>query len=769
MEHNEIPKVYDPSQAEPLWENYWLKEEVYREVYALKGNGRSLYVVDTPPPFTSGNLHVGQGYWISIADTLARYKRMRGFDVVLPQGWDTHGLPTELKVEKQLGVSRVNRDEFEKKCVEWTQQMIHLMKADMIRLGYRPQWEEFEYSTHSPEYLRAVQLSLIRMYSQGLIYVDRFPVLWCPNCSTAIAQAETGYEERDGVLYTVRFEVEGGSYLSIATTRPELIPACQAIMINPQDQRYTHLLGRRVKLPFTERYVRVLTDSEVDMGFGTGAVMVCSYGDETDIKWIRRYALPTSQIIDEKGYFVAPEWLKGKSISEARKEIVSRLRSAGAIQEEKRIRHSVLIHAERSDCRAPIEFLEKEQVLIKTKAFLDRVSEAASQIVFHPHYMREKLNDWIASIEWDWIASRQRVFGTPFPFYHCSSCGSLIPVPEDRLPFDPRKSEKLFKTCPKCASDKVSPILDVCDGWIDSSITPLFVTGQYSDRKPPGEAYPVDLRIQGQDIIRTWLFYTIFRCTMLTSKPPFKEALVHGWILDAQGKKMSKSRESLPLKRIVEEYGADSLRYSLMTFSVGADFEFTPDFVRRGKLFMQKIWSAYRFSAPHITNVLKRVSKSPIDNWILQRLKETVRRMTEHFDSYEFNDGLEVFHNFFWHELCDEYLEAVKHRASSDEDAKNTLSNVMWTSLRLLAPIMPHLAEELYQRFFTHIGKISIHATEWPSTEEFQVDENLAELGAKVIYVIKQARRIKALNNIPLGQRVTKVVIGIPKEYQDVT
>jgi len=768
MEHSNIPKVYDPKQAEPTWENHWLRDEVYRAVYAMKGDGRPLYVFDTPPPFTSGNLHVGQGYWISIADTLARYKRMRGFDVILPQGWDTHGLPTELKVEKQLGVSRADRDEFERKCVEWTQRMIELMKSDMVRLGYRPQWEDFEYTTHSPEYLRAVQLSLIQMYKQGLLYIDRFPVLWCPNCSTAIAQAETGYEERDGVLYTVRFEVEGGGYLSIATTRPELIPACQAIMVNPQDRRYTHLVGRRVKVPFTERYVNVLQDQEVDTDFGTGAVMVCSYGDETDIKWIKRYSLPTSQIIDEKGRFTAPEQIKGKSVSEARREIVGILRSTGAILEEKKIRHNVLIHAERSDCRAPIEFLEKEQVMIKTKSLLDKVSEAASHIVFHPPFMKEKLNDWIASVEWDWIASRQRVFGTPFPFYHCVDCDSLIPVPEDKLPFDPRKSETLFKTCPKCASNRVNPILDVCDGWIDSSITPLFVTGQYSERKPLGEAYPVDLRIQGQDIIRTWLFYTIFRCSVLTSKPPFKEALIHGWILDAQGKKMSKSRESLPLKRIVEEYGADSLRYSLMTFSIGADFEFTPEFVRRGKLFMQKVWSAYRFSTPYIGSINKHTSKSPVDNWILQRLKDTVTRMTKYFDSYELNDGLEVFHNFFWHELCDEYIEAIKHRVSYDEDAKNTLSQVMWTSLRLLAPIMPHLAEEIYQRLFLDKDKPSIHAAEWPLPQEILTDDKLAELGSKIIYTIKEARKAKASSNIPLGQRVPKVVIGIPQDYQEV-
>lgn len=766
MEHSEIPKIYEPAHSEPVWEEYWLKEEVYRSVYALKRDGRPLYVIDTPPPFTSGNLHVGQGYWISIADTIARYKRMRGFDVIIPQGWDTHGLPTELKVEKHLGISRANKEEFERKCVEWTQKMIGLMKADMIRLGYRPLWEEFEYSTHSPEYLRAVQLSLIQMEKEGLLYVGKFPVIWCPNCSTAIAQAETGYEEREDYLYTVKFEVESGGSIEIATTRPELIPACQAVMVNPQDQRYSKLVGKAVRVPLTDRWVKIIADSEVDMGFGTGAVMVCSYGDEADIRWIKRHNLPTTQIIDERGVFTAPEELKGKSVGEARKAIVELLRSMGLITGESKIRHSVLIHAERSDCRAPIEFLEKEQVMIRTKEYLGRVSEAAANIKFYPAYMKEKLDRWIESVEWDWIISRQRVFGTPFPFYRCEACNSLIPVPEEMLPFDPRKNEKPFNSCPKCGSDRVRPILDVCDGWIDSSITPIFVAGM--NKGDHESSYPVDLRIQGQDIIRTWLFYTIFRCTMLTSKPPFKEALIHGWILDAQGKKMSKSRESMPLKRIVEEYGADSLRYSLMTFSIGADFEFTPEFVRRGKLFMQKVWSAFRFAAPYLTKPQTRASKSAIDNWILDRLKRTLEKVTKHFDSYELNDGLEAFYSFFWHELCDEYLEAVKYRVGSDEDAKNTLTQVMWASLRMLAPVMPHLAEELYQRFFKTEGLLSIHAASWPSTEEFLVDERLAELGSKVVRVIKEARRVKASEGIPLGQRVRKAVISLPEGYADV-
>lgn len=771
MDYSAIPKTYDPKVAEPLWEEYWLKSDVYDAVYKIKNDGRPWFVIDTPPPFTSGSLHIGQGYWITLADVITRYRRMRGFDVLIPQGWDTHGLPTELKVEKQYKVPRSNKALFEQMCIEWTQRMIAEMKKDMIRLGYRPDWERFEYCTLSKEYLRAVQLSLLELFEKGLVYVGTFPVLWCPNDSTAIAQAETGYKEEEGWLYTVRFEVEKGNSVAIATTRPELIPACQAIVVNPDDERYTQLVGKLARVPYTDRWVTIIKDEEVDRTFGTGAVMVCSYGDEADIKWIKRHSLPETQVIDEKGRFTQPDFIIGKTFREARLTMVNKLREEGLLQEERRIKHKILIHAERSDCQAPLEFINKKQVLIRTKELLSTVLQSAESITFYPDFMKNKLKDWIASIEWDWIISRQRVFGTPLPFYHCRSCDALIPVPKERFPFDPRKDEPPFSSCPKCGADKPEPITDVCDGWIDSSITPLFISGYYADGALFEKAYPVDLRLQGQDIIRTWLFYTLFRCKTITGRAPFKSALVHGWVLDVEGKKMTKSRGSLPVSQTVEQFGADSLRYSLLTFSVGSDFGYTAEFVRRGKLFMQKIWSAYRFAAPHLKVSDKTNSAIPIDNWIIQRLSVALEKLTKAFDSYEFNDGLSAFYEFFWHELCDEYLEAIKYRLSEkhDEDACRTLSKVMWVSLRMLAPVMPHLAEEIYQKYFREnlLGS-SIHGFDWPSSGELEFSDRAARLGGKIVTVIKEARRAKVASGTPLGQRVNKLTLSLPKEFEEV-
>lgn len=716
---------------------------------------------------------------MTIADVLSRYKRMRGYDVVIPQGWDTHGLPTELKVERRLGVTRTDVRLFEQKCVEWTNDMIKKMKSDMKILGYRPDWEALEYSTHSSEYIRAVQLSLIEMYKKDLLYVGRFPVLWCPRDETAIAQAETGYVEEQGFLYFVRFGVEKGDSITIATTRPELIPACQAIVVHPSDSRYKDLVGKKADVPFTSKTVPIISDNDVDMQFGSGAVMVCSYGDEADIRWIKRYSLPSEQMLDEKGRFTAPEFLKGLGVREARAAMVERLKAEHLIESERRVTHKVLVHAERSDCRAPIEFLEKEQLMIKLRNLLPLVIEASEKMTFHPDFMRNKLKEWVGTIEWDWIVSRQRVFGTPIPFYYCSKCKRLLPVDVNRLPFDPRREPPEYTTCPDCLSDSVVPITDVCDGWIDSSITPLYVSGYFKGGDSYRKFYPADIRLQGQEIIRTWLFYTMVRAIALTGSSPFKGALVHGWVLTVEGSKMSKSLGgSVLVSNVVSKYGADSLRYSYMTFPLGFDFTFSPEFVRKGKLFVQKIWSAYRFSSRYLNSSRTEGGLlTPVDHWILRRLKETLEVVTSDFDAYEFQSGLSKFYDFFWHDLCDEYLESIKPRLTREQPdpaAAATLELVMWASLRIIAPFMPHLAEEIYQLIFsTFRVELSVHSTQWPSVDSIDFDAKGAEVGEMVVRVIKEARRAKVASKIPLGQRLSRLVISLPegfgpvREYSD--
>ncbi len=552
-----MDKTYSPQMVEEKWQRVWLSEEYY-PVYRFKNDGRPTFVIDTPPPFTSGELHMGHAYWNILNDTLARYKRMRGFDVLLPQGWDCQGLPTELKVQYKWKVPREKRDLFRKKCVEWTNKMIKSMKETMIKLGYRPDWEQFEYRTMDREYWKAVQHSLLIMHQNGLVYRKEFPVHWCSKCGTALAQAELGYVQKKGKLHYVRFKLVGSDeHIEVATTRPELLNACVALLVHPLDERYSNIVGREAEVPIFGQKVKILQDESVDPQFGTGVVMVCTYGDEQDIKWQQSHGLPIIKAIDEFGRMTNAGKYTGMDVSQAREEIVKDLKEKGLISKEEEVTHNVLTHTERADCMTPIEFLVKEQWFLRSKEFKDLVLEEAEKMKWTPRFMRQRLIDWVNSVEWDWLISRQRVFGTPIPFWYCKSCNFIIPPKVEALPVDTTVDRPPVETCPKCGSKEISGTSDVCDCWVDSSITPLIITGYFSDRGRFEKTYPVDVRQQGHDIIRTWLYYTVLRCRILTGEGPFKEVIVNGHILGPDGSRMSKSKGNVIMpEEGIRNYGA---------------------------------------------------------------------------------------------------------------------------------------------------------------------------------------------------------------------
>ncbi|MDQ1279109.1 MAG: valyl-tRNA synthetase, partial [Thermoproteota archaeon] len=403
-EEKTLPKQYKPQTVESHWQSFWLERNVYESTYRFDKNDKKkpVFVIDTPPPFTSGELHIGHAYWNIINDTLARYKRMRGYNVLLPQGWDCQGLPTELKVQKKWRIPKENRDLFREKCVEWTLQMIESMKKTMIKLGYRPDWEQFEYRTMDSSYWRNVQQTLLDFHEKDLIYRNAFPVHWCPNCETALAQAELGYVDQQGSLYYIRFSYNGG-YIEIATTRPELLSACQALAVHPEDERYKHMIGKRAETPLFNKAVPILADPQVDKEFGTGIVMICTFGDEQDIKWQQKYDLPIIEAIDERGRLINSGKYTRLKIIEARKAVVSDLKETGLISKEEEISHKVLCHTERSDCMTPVEFLVKTQFFIKIRPFKEEVKEACKRMTWLPEYMLQRLIDWVNSIEWDWL------------------------------------------------------------------------------------------------------------------------------------------------------------------------------------------------------------------------------------------------------------------------------------------------------------------------------------------------------------------------------
>lgn len=758
-----LSKNYNTSEIEAKWQAKWKDEELFRFDPNLS---KPVYSIDTPPPFTSGTLHMGHIYnhvWI---DIVARYKRMRGFNVYLPQGFDCHGLPTELKVEKELGIDTKNRDEFLKRCKEWTETAISRMKKQFEMIGYSTDWN-YSYRTMDGSYKAMVQKTLLEFYKKGLLYREKHPVLWCPNCETALAKAEVGYVEREGKLYHIDLDT-GGHKLTIATTRPEMMPACVAVLVHPEDSRYKKFVGKKAGLPIFKREVPIIADSNVDKEFGTGVVYVCTFGDEQDIAWQKQYKLPVIEAIDKNGNLtpVAGKY-SGLSVEDARHRITEDLIEEGVIRKVEKIRHNVLCHTERSSCNTPIELLPLEQWFIKVKEFTKDIVNAAKQMKWYPDYMLQRLIDWSVSMDWDWCISRQRIFGTPIPFWVCN-CGEIIPA-EDNLPVDPRGTKK---KCKKCSGDAIGEE-DVCDCWVDSSITPLAISKWDSENKFFRKTYPSSLRPQGYEIIRTWTFYTIFRNLIIAGKPCFIELMINGMVAGPDGRKMSKSLGNIiepeePLKK----YSADTLRQWAAAGTLGDDYPFNWEECEHSQKFLTKLWNITRFIEMHLKDFDSREINpeklNEIDRWILSRLERIIENSTKNLDNYIFNIPLEEIRSFIWHDLADDYLEMVKHRlykpeiygADSKLAVQYTLNRILRVILRLLSPFTPHICDEIWANFFEG------HATasEWPKVMEGMINTGAEETGELAREIIGLVRKFKSDNNISLGSELEFLKISANPE-----
>ncbi|NJE75985.1 valine--tRNA ligase [Thermococcus sp. ES12] len=771
-----LPKTYDPNEIEPKWQKFWLEEKIYK--YELDEK-RPSYAIDTPPPFTSGTLHLGHVLSHTWIDIIARYKRMTGYNVLFPQGFDNHGLPTELKVEKEFGISKDQPEKFLQKCVEWTWQAIEAMRNQFIRIGYSADWD-LEYHTMDDWYKAAVQKSLLEFYKKGMLYRDKHPVYWCPRCRTSLAKAEVGYVEEDGFLYYIKLPLADGSgHVPIATTRPELMPACVAVFVHPDDERYKDVVGKKVKLPIFEREVPVIADEDVDPSFGTGAVYNCTYGDEQDVVWQKRYNLPVIIAINEDGTMnerAGP--YKGLKTEEAREKIAEDLEKMGLLYRKEKIRHRVLRHTERSSCMAPIELLPKTQWFIKVKDFTDEIVKVAKEINWYPSDMFLRLKDWAESMDWDWVISRQRVFGTPIPFWVCDSGEVILPDEED-LPVDPR-----FDRPPRKCSDgsEPKPVTDVLDCWVDSSITPLIISRWHDAIKGDEEAkrwfehnFPTALRPQGTDIIRTWAFYTIFRTYVLTGKKPWDDVLINGMVAGPDGRKMSKSYGNVVAPdEVIPKYGADALRLWTALAPPGEDHPFKWETVDYNYRFLQKVWNIYRFAERHLADFDPAKAPEelePLDRWILSRLHRLIKFATGEMERYRFNLLTRELMTFVWHEVADDYIEMIKYRLYGDDEesklkAKKALYELLYNVMLLLAPFAPHITEELYQEMFKgHVGVKSVHLLEWPEYDEARIDEEAEKLGELAREIVGVMRRYKNSHGLALNAKLKHVAIYATDSY----
>lgn len=763
-----LPKEFDPISIEKKWQKLWEEMAVYR--FDWNDQKRPVFSIDTPPPYASGEFHTGLTLNWTYFDILARYKRMKGFNVFFPQGWDCHGLPVEVEVERINNIKKTDipPDKFRKLCMKLVEENIAKMKESIIRLGCSIDWST-EYRTMNPDYWRRTQLSFILLYKKGFIYRGKHPVNWCPRCETAIADAEVEYDTRTAQLYYIKFKLEDDGFLEIATTRPELIPACVMVAVHPHDERYAMHVGKKIHVPMTDRKVTILADEMVDPKFGSGVVMICSFGDKADVKTIMKHKLPVIMCIDEQGRMTknAGKYAGTKS-EEAKAAIIDDLKAEGLISKVEPLTQEVSLCWR---CRTPIEILEREQWFMKTRILTDDVEKNALEIVWYPDYMKHRLINWAKSLDWDWVISRQRVFATPIPLWYCKKCGEIILAEEDWVPIDPRIEKPKVSKCPKCGGDNFVPERDVLDTWMDSSLTCAIHAG-WPDREDWRRRFPADVHPSGVDIIRTWAYYLMVKHLALFGEKPYKSCLINGMVLGIDGREMHKHFGNyVPSMDVLNKYGADSLRqWAASGGATGSDIPFRWSDVEYGRRFLTKLWNAARFVSTQLKDysVDSEYELQLLDKWILSKTERLTQKVTEALEKCQFNIAVEEIRNFTWHIFCDEYIEAVKDRLYKPDiygeqkrkAVQFTLYNVLYRIIQLLAPITPHITEEIYQTMYAKdIGQKSLQLTLWPEAKMENVNEEAERKGYLVMALITEIRREKAEKRKPLNTSIKRVKI----------
>jgi len=740
---SEVSKEYDFNCVEEKWVESW-DPSVYHFDWQ---SDKPQYIIDTPPPYPTGNFHIGNALNWCYIDYVARYKRMRGYNVMFPQGWDCHGLPTEVKVEElnHITKNQVPREEFRRLCEKLTEEAIERFHQSMGRLGLSIDWSN-EYVTMRPEYYVKTQTSFVRMYDKGLIYREDHPVNWCPRCGTAIAFAEVEYDSRTTTLNYMRF-VSADGEMQIATSRPELLPACVAVAVHPDDQRYQKFIGKKVRVPLFDYEVPVLADPVVDTAFGTGIVMICTFGDKQDVRWWMEHHLPLRQAIDREGHLTAVAGpYAGLSVGQAKERIIRDMQKEEIIFRQEPLEQNVGLCWR---CKTAIEILSERQWFVRINS--EEIKKTAEEIEWVPPHMQVRLKNWADSVEWDWCISRQRIFATPIPVWYCRSCGEVLVAKEEWLPLDPNQTRPPIRC--RCGSDDFIPEKDVLDTWMDSSISALAVAG-WPDREDL--RMPTQLRPQGHDIIRTWAFYTILRTKSLEGVKPWDTILINGMALGEDGHKMSKSLNNfIRPEEVFATNGADALRqWGAMGGSPGNDIMFQWKEITAASRFQQKLWSIFRFSLPLIADV--EADPGQVDRWLLGELDRLVIRATKAMEAFQFDETMKAIRGFAWETLADNYIELVKARLYGPDSpekraAQSTLYRAIETVARLMAPFTPFISEEIFHT----LTKESVHVQSWPEPAGIEVDP----AGLAIKEIAAAIRRYKAEKGMALNAPLPGIVV----------
>ncbi len=748
---------YNAKKVEEKIRKFWEKEKIYRFDSKSK---KKVYSIDTPPPYASaGHLHVGHALHYTQFEIVARIMRMLGKNVYFPPGYDDNGLPTEKYVEEKFGIdkSKTDRVKFRKLCLEESKRVEKIYTDNVFKkLGHSYDWNLL-YQTISPEAQKVAQTVFLRLIKKKECYRAKEPSIWCPHHETALAQAEVEDLDRTTKLYYVEFGDK--ERILIATTRPEFIPACVGIFVHPGDKRYKKLVGKEIMVPLFNYNVKVRTDEKVDPEFGTGIVMVCTFGDNTDIEWWKKYKLGLKICIDEKGKMsgVAGKY-KSMTMQEAREAMLKDLEKEGRLKKQESLAQTL---GSCWRCGTPVEYIVTDQWFIHTLKHKKKLLEMGSKVKWYPKFMKVRYNDWVKNLAWNWTISRQRYYGVPIPVWYCDKCGKSIFPDEKELPIDPMQVKK------KCGcGGRGIPEKDVFDTWMTSSNTPEVALRWLEKPKQYKKLAPMSLRPQSHDIIRTWAFYTILKSYLLFNRIPWKEVMIGTFVLDSKGKGMSKSRGNVIwADDLIKKYGVDVFRYWVGTASLGNDLSFKEQELVTGKKFMTKLWNASHFV---ITNLKGYRGGKPkkleaIDKWMLEKTKRVTEETKKYYLEYNIAGAKRELEDFFWHTFCDNYLEIVKKRIYNEKgdkklSAQYTLYNSLLSILKLVAPIMPFITEELYQKYFKRFEKAkSIHLTEF---SEINVSEKI-EAGDRFIEVLSQIRQEKTKAKKAMN---AKIVLTLSKK-----
>ncbi|OIO42672.1 valine--tRNA ligase [Candidatus Pacearchaeota archaeon CG_4_10_14_0_8_um_filter_35_169] len=717
----------DIKALEEKWKKYWEDNKVYQ----FSTSEKPIFSIDTPPPTVSGEMHIGHAFSYSQQDFIARFKRMSGFNVFYPFGTDDNGLPTEKLIQKLKGVksSKMDRDDFINLCLKTIKEITPKFIQDWKDLAISCDYNIY-YSTIDDKSRKLSQQYFIDLYKKNLVYLDEFPTIWDTEFQTPVAQAELEDLEKKSLFTTIKF-TSSGKTLPIATTRPELLPACLAVFVNPKDKRYKSLIGKKAKVPLFNQEVPIIADESAKMDKGTGILMVCSYGDKYDVEAVKKYKLNPKIILTKDGKLNITKY-KGLPSTEARKKILEDLEKSGLIIEQKKITHSVNVY-EKS--QKEIEFLPTEQWFIKLPE-KKKLIEQGKKIKWYPSFMYKRYKSWIEGLEWDWSISRERHFGVPIPAWHCRTCKSIVVAESKELPIDP---VQVKKKCKKCNS-KLEPETKVLDTWATSSLTPQLAASRTKVN------IPYSLRPQAHDIIRTWAFYTIVRALYHNNSIPWKEIAISGFVT-RKGEKMSKSKgNAIRPQKIMGEYGADALRFWAASSKLGEDLDYQEKDLITGKKFITKILNATNFVFLNLVYQKKQPTLEKVDKLFLEQLNSLIQKVTKAFEQYNYMKAKQLTEKFFWQNFTDNYLEIVKYRVyngnkKEQASAFYTLYQSLLTLLKLMAPITPFITEEIYQQHFKKNEKTaSIHITEWPKSTSKKTDDKTWNLLLNTIAKVRQAK-----------------------------